>query len=102
MLQKLEIGNIAIDANYSPILNVGYKVTNVRVGKMTNYEKLTMEILTDGTTDAGSAISQAATILRDHFALLINEEAIVEEKPAKKAVKKTTKKTKKEDKKEEE
>jgi len=107
--EKLEIGNIAIDANYSPILNVGYKVINVRVGKMTNYEQLSMEVLTDGTTDAGSAISQAATILRDHFALLINEEVVEEEevparpaggeeKPAKKATKKTTKKVKKEDK----
>lgn len=97
--EKLDIGNIAIDANYSPILNVGYKVTNVRVGKMTNYEKLTMDVLTDGTTDAKESISQSAAILRDHFSLLINEEPVVEEdeKPAKKAAKKTTKKAKKEE-----
>jgi DNA-directed RNA polymerase subunit alpha len=98
--EKLDIGNVAIDANYSPILNVGYKVTNVRVGKMTNYEQLVMDILTDGTTDAQTAMTQAASILRDHFSLLINEEPVVEEeeKPAKKATKKTAKKaTKKEE-----
>ena len=92
--EKLDIGNVAIDANYSPILNVGYKVTNVRVGKMTNYDQLVMDIFTDGTTDAQTAMTQAASILRDHFSLLINEEPVVEEeeKPAKKATKKTAKK----------
>lgn len=92
--EKLEIGTIAIDASFSPVLNVGFDIEHVRVGEMTNYEKLTLDILTDGTTDAQDAVSQAALILKDHFALLIGEE---------KEEKKTTKKkaTKKEEEKEE-
>lgn len=93
--EKLEIGTIAIDASFTPVLNVGFNIEHVRVGEMTNYEKLTMEMLTDGSIDAQTAISQAAVILKDHFALLIGEPA--EEK--KTAKKKTTKK--KEDKEEE-
>ncbi len=65
--QKLEIGTIAIDSSFSPVLNVGYNIENVRVGKMTNYEKVTFDILTDGTIDADTAIKAAATILKDHF-----------------------------------
>lgn len=92
--EKLEIGNIAIDASFSPILNVGYDIENVRVGDMTNYERLTMDILTDGTTDAESAISKASQILKNHVNLLIKED-VVEESEDKKE-KKTTKKAKKE------
>jgi DNA-directed RNA polymerase subunit alpha len=73
--EKLEIGNIAIDASFSPVLNVGYETEHVRVGKMTNYEKLTFDILTDGTLDARTALSKAALILRDHFNWLISPEA---------------------------
>lgn len=65
--QKLEIGTIAIDSSFSPVLNVGYNIENVRVGKMTNYEKVIFNILTDGTIDAEEAIKSAATILKDHF-----------------------------------
>lgn len=64
---KLEIGNIAIDSSFSPVLNVGYNMENVRVGEMTNYERLTMDILTDGTIDAAEAIQQAALLLREQF-----------------------------------
>lgn len=65
--QKLEISTIAIDSSFSPVLNVGYNIENVRVGKMTNYEKVIFNILTDGTIDAEEAIKSAATILKDHF-----------------------------------
>ncbi|MCB9802611.1 DNA-directed RNA polymerase subunit alpha [Candidatus Nomurabacteria bacterium] len=68
--QKLEIGTIAIDSSFSPILNVGYNIENVRVGKMTNYEKIILDILTDGTVGAEEAIKAAATILQDHFNVL--------------------------------
>lgn len=98
--EKLEIGNIAIDANFSPILNVGFEIDYVRVGQMTNYERLTMDILTDGTASAQDAVSQSATILRDHFNLLISESPQVEaevfeqeEAKPKKVAKKTTKKS---------
>jgi len=85
--EKLEIGNIAIDASFSPVLNVGFDIENVRVGKMTNYEKLTMDILTDGTIDAKEAINQAAKILEEHFHSLLDsgEEKVAKKKTSKKA-----------------
>lgn len=95
--KKLEISNIAIDSSFSPVLNVGYKIDNVRVGEMTNYEKVTMDIVTDGTIDAKEAISRAAKILEDHFGLFLDKSVDKddkEEKP-KKATKKSTKKEEK-------
>lgn len=88
--EKLEIGNVAIDASFSPVLNVGYKIDHVRVGEMTNYEKLTMEITTDGTIDAETAISLAAKIMKDHFAVFV-QEAKEEKKVSTTKTKKTSK-----------
>jgi len=65
-----ELGTIAVDALYSPIRSVGYRVEDVRVGQITNYDKLTLTIETDGTVEADEAIRQSAKILIDHFALL--------------------------------
>ncbi len=97
--QKLEIGNIAIDASFSPVLNVGYKIDYVRVGEMTNYERLTLDMVTDGSMDAKEAISRAGAILSEQFNFFVIEQAAKEEKPAKetkaKAEKKTSKKTSK-------
>ena len=67
---KAELGTIAIDALYSPIRSVGYKVDDVRVGQVTNYDRLTLTIETDGTVDADEAVRSSAKILIDHFALL--------------------------------
>ena len=78
--QKLEIGTVALDANFSPLLNVGYKIENVRVGKMTNYEKLILDIITDGSINAEEAINKAAFILKDQFNLLTKEEKVKKEK----------------------
>jgi len=75
---KLPIGTVAIDANFSPAMNVGFNIEYVRVGEMTNYEKLIMDVLTDGTMDAREAVSQAGVILRDHFAYLVNNESASE------------------------
>lgn len=66
-----EFGMIAIDALFSPIRNVGYRVENTRVGDVTNYDKLIMTIETDGTIEAKEAIVQATKILLDYFQLLI-------------------------------
>ena len=68
--EKLEIGNIAVDAIYTPVRNVNYEVENVRVGKITNYDKLTLTMETDGTISGREAIDLAAQILGDHFALM--------------------------------
>lgn len=67
--EKLEIGTIAIDSSFSPVLNVGYDIKHVRVGNMTNYEQLTLDLTTDGTANADEAIAQAAQILAEHFSL---------------------------------
>lgn len=66
-----DIGTISIDALFSPIRNVGYRVENTRVGEITNYDKLIMNIETDGTITPEEAVSQSATILIDHFNLLL-------------------------------
>lgn len=68
--EKLELGNIAIDALYSPVLNVSYKVEATRVGDKTDYDKLVLRVETDGTVDPADAIHQSVQILLDHFNLL--------------------------------
>lgn len=74
-----EIGNIAIDSVFTPIVNVGLNVENVRVGQMTNYEKLILNIETDGTITVKDAIEKSAKILIDHFSILLGEEKEKEE-----------------------
>lgn len=68
--EKLELGTIAIDALYSPVLNVSYKVVATRVGERTDYDKLVLNVETDGTLDPIDACKQAVDILLDHFQLL--------------------------------
>jgi len=67
-----EIGVIPIDANFSPVTKVNYQVEATRVGRVTNFDKLTLEITTDGTIKPSEALKQAAKILVDHF-LIVNE-----------------------------
>lgn len=69
--KKLELGCIAVDSIFTPVLNVGYKVDFVRVGEITNYERLTLTIETDGTITPVSALNQATQILLDHFNLIL-------------------------------
>ena len=71
--EKLEIGMIAVDAIYTPIKNVNYEITNVRVGQITNFDKLTVTLETDGTIGGTEALNIAAHILVDHFTMLIND-----------------------------
>ncbi len=73
-----EIGMIAIDALFSPIRNVGYRVENTRVGDITNLDKLVMTIETDGTIDPEEAVRQSAKILIDHFHLLTGTSGAVD------------------------
>jgi len=68
--ENLEVGVIAIDSVFTPIKNVGYKVEDTRVGQITNYDKLTLNIETDGTISPKEAFRQAVNILMDHFKLL--------------------------------
>ena len=66
-----EIGLIALDANFSPILKAAYSVEQARVGQMTNYDKLVMEIWTDGSLRPDDAIAYSAKILKDQLSVFI-------------------------------
>lgn len=108
-----DLGTIVVDSIYSPIKDIGYNVEYTRVGDITNYEKLTVSIETNGTISPRDAVNQATQILMDHFALVLDEakkgvseektpvaladdeeagaEDEKEEKPKKKTAKKKTK-----------
>ena len=66
------IGAIPLDTNYSPVLKVHYEIENARVGRRTDYDKLIMEVWTDGSIHPEDAMSQAAQILTEHLSLFIN------------------------------
>ena len=66
------IGLIPVDAVYSPVRKVTYKVDNTRVGQVTDYDKLTMEVTTDGSVAPDDAVALAARILQDQLQLFVN------------------------------
>ena len=68
MMQPI-IGVIAIDSIYTPVLKVNYTVENTRVGQITDYDKLTLEVWTNGTINAMEAVSLGAKILNEHLNL---------------------------------
>lgn len=72
VLPDQTIGVIPIDSIFTPIKLVKYFVENVRIGDKNDYEKLTLEITTDGSITPDDALTQAAKILRDHVQLFIN------------------------------
>lgn len=79
-----EIGVIAIDAVFTPIVNVGFQTENVRVGRMTNFERVMLDITTDGSMTPKEAVALSASILVDHFQLLIEGDLEPQtERPAK-------------------
>lgn len=70
--KKLEIGEIALDAAFSPVRRVIFKTENVRVGDRTDFDKLVLEIETDGTVDSEDALYRASIILKNHFNFIEN------------------------------
>ncbi len=68
----MQIGEIAIDSIFTPITKVNFKVEDTRVGQVTDYDKLTLEVWTGGTIRPEEAISAAAKIMFDHLALFTN------------------------------
>jgi DNA-directed RNA polymerase subunit alpha len=82
--EKLEIGEIPLDAIYTPVKRVSYKVENMRVGERTDFDRLYIEVETDGTIQPEDTLLKATEILISHFSL-INQE-----------IEKTLKKEKKE------
>jgi len=76
------IGMIPIDSIFTPIKNVKFDVENVRIGDKNDFEKLTVEIITDGSITPDDALTQAAKIMRDHIQLFINFDIDQEEEQA--------------------
>ncbi|HDY72797.1 MAG TPA: DNA-directed RNA polymerase subunit alpha [bacterium] len=97
--EKQEIGVIALDAIFTPIKRVAIKTENMRVGKKTDFDRLILEIETDGTISPEDAFSQASEVLLKHFNLF--SESLVKKPVQKKEKKKPAKKEKKEEKKDE-
>ncbi len=74
-----EKNTILIDAIFTPVLNVKYDIENYRVGQRTDYDKIILEVLTDGTIKPDEVVTSAAKILRDYFSYFINFEEKEEE-----------------------
>jgi len=70
--EKAPVGTIPIDAIYSPIKKVNFTVSNARVGQMTDYDKLTLEIWTDGSAKPEDALAYAAKIMKEQLTIFIN------------------------------
>jgi DNA-directed RNA polymerase subunit alpha len=79
------IGTIPVDALFSPVRKVNYQVTNARVGQQTDFDKLTLEVWTDGSVAPADAVAFAAKIVKEQLSIFINfdeaEEAVEEVKP---------------------
>lgn len=76
------IGVIPVDSIFSPILRVNYNVTDTRVGNVTDYDKLTLEIWTDGSIRPEEAVSKAATVMIAHLKLFQNVAGVAAEDEA--------------------
>ena len=83
------IGTIPIDALFSPIRKVNYQVTNARVGQVTDYDKLSLEVWTDGSVTPQDAVAYAAKIIKEQLTVFINfdetEEPVIAETPKEEA-----------------
>lgn len=66
------IGTIAIDAIFSPVVRAKYEIENTRVGQRSDYDKLLLDVWTDGTLRPEDAVAEAAKIAKDHFTIFIN------------------------------
>lgn len=81
--ENAPVGTIPIDSIFSPIQKINYTVSNARVGQITDYDKLTLEVYTDGSIKPEDAIAYAAKILKEQLQIFINfdetEEPVVEE-----------------------
>ena len=81
--KEKRLGTIAVDALFSPVQKVKYNVTNARVGQNTDFDKLVLEIYTDGSVDPEDALAFSAKILKEQMQVFINfqeqDEPVVEE-----------------------
>ncbi|MDA0737940.1 MAG: DNA-directed RNA polymerase subunit alpha [Nitrospirae bacterium] len=79
--EGLPIGVVPVDSVFSPIKRVNFHVENARVGRMTDYDRLHLEIWTDGSITPQEAVSSAAGILREHLAICMPSEEMREAEP---------------------
>jgi DNA-directed RNA polymerase subunit alpha len=86
--EDLPLGYIPIDSVHSPVRKVNFTVEAARLGQMTDYDKLTIEVWTNGAISPQDAIGQAGKLLKDHMAIFINFEEVPEtaEEPAERAM----------------
>ncbi|MBM3812369.1 MAG: DNA-directed RNA polymerase subunit alpha [Acidimicrobiia bacterium] len=86
--EDLPTGYIAIDSVHSPVRKVNFAVEAARLGQMTDFDKLTIEVWTNGAISPQDAIGQAAKLLKDHMTIFINFEEVAEmvEEPADRAI----------------
>jgi DNA-directed RNA polymerase subunit alpha len=86
--EDLPLGYIPIDSVHSPVRKVNFTVEAARLGQMTDYDKLTIEVWTNGAISPQDAIGQASKLLKDHMAIFINFEELPEtaEEPAERAM----------------
>ena len=70
--EQASLNALPVDSIYTPVLKVNYTVENTRVGQITDYDKLTLEVWTDGTISAKEAVSLAARIMTEHLNLFVN------------------------------
>jgi DNA-directed RNA polymerase subunit alpha len=79
--EKMSLGTILVDSVFTPIKKIHYSVVNTRVGSVTNFDKLTIDVSTNGSITPEEAMKRACQILNDHFTL-VNEAIIVKEPKA--------------------
>ena len=95
--EKTPLGTIMLDSAFTPIRKVHFEVENTRVGSITNFDRLTIDITTNGSITPYEALKNASQILIDHFTLINTDlaDTMPNEKPAKKKSKTSKTKSKK-------
>ena len=83
--RSLGVGTIPLDAAFSPVLRVNYKVEATRVGQITNFDKLILTVTTNGTITPPDAVKQASKILNDYFNVLVEQKKPSKEEKTEKA-----------------
>lgn len=92
-MEKLPVGSIALDAIFTPVVNVNFEVSNMRVGDRTDYNRLTIIVETDKTISPSRALHKAANILKDHLQVVSDIEISEEPKPVEDSATKKKSKT---------
>lgn len=82
---ELPVGMIAIDSIFAPVRRVSYSVSNARVGQMTDYDKLTIEVWTNGAERPDDALAYAAKILKEQLTIFVNFDEVEEDTAARAA-----------------